>query len=95
MQSPADVTGPVNLGNPTEFTIRELADRVIALTGSRSKVVYRELPTDDPRQRQPDISLARKLLEWEPKLGLEEGLKKTAAYFEKLLSQKEVPTAPG
>ena len=77
--------GPVNLGNPNEFTIRELAERVIALTGSSSTLVFRPLPTDDPLQRQPDITLAREKLGWEPTVQLESGLQKTIAYFEQLL----------
>jgi UDP-glucuronate decarboxylase len=85
MDTPADLPGPVNLGNPGEFTIRELAEKVIALTGSRSKIVMRPLPQDDPMQRQPDITLARERLGWEPKVHLEEGLKKTIAYFDELL----------
>jgi UDP-glucuronate decarboxylase len=79
--------GPVNLGNPAEFTILELAKKVIMLTGSRSKIVYKPLPSDDPRQRCPDISLARKTLKWNPKTPLSEGLSKTIAYFEKILSR--------
>jgi UDP-glucuronate decarboxylase len=79
--------GPVNLGNPTEFTILELARKIIMLTGSRSKIVYKPLPSDDPRQRCPDISLARKTLKWKPKTPLSEGLSKTIAYFEKVLSR--------
>ncbi len=74
-------TGPVNLGNPGEFTILELAQRVIALTRSKSKVVKRKLPADDPRQRKPDIALARRLLSWQPSIGLDAGLRKTIAYF--------------
>jgi UDP-glucuronate decarboxylase len=85
MDTPADFTGPVNLGNPNEFTIRELAEKVIALTGSRSKIVKRPLPQDDPMQRQPDITRARERLGWEPKVQLEAGLKKTIAYFDELL----------
>ena len=81
MNSPDDVTGPVNLGKPNEFTILELAERVIKLTGSRSKIVFQTLPYDDPHQRRPDISLAKEKLDWEPKVSLEEGLKKTIAYF--------------
>jgi len=77
--------GPVNLGNPVEFTIKELAQKVIDMTGSSSKMVNEPLPSDDPTQRQPDISLARKKLNWEPKVALEEGLKKTIAYFEERL----------
>jgi UDP-glucuronate decarboxylase len=76
-----DTVGPMNLGNPGEFTIHELAEHVIRLTGSSSKIVSRPLPTDDPRQRQPDITLARKVLGWEPTVPLEEGLKRTIDYF--------------
>jgi UDP-glucuronate decarboxylase len=79
--------GPVNLGNPVEFTIIELAEKVIDLTGSKSKIIYKPLPADDPMQRQPDISLAKKQLDWEPVIKLDEGLNKTIAYFDKLLSQ--------
>ncbi|QHE78139.1 UDP-glucuronic acid decarboxylase family protein [Hydrogenophaga sp. PBL-H3] len=77
--------GPINLGNPREFTIRQLAEQVIDLTGSKSKLVLRPLPADDPKQRQPDISLARSMLNWEPAIALEAGLKKTIAYFESVL----------
>lgn len=77
--------GPVNLGNPGEFTILELAEKVIRLTGARSKIVFKPLPSDDPTQRQPDISLAKSRLGWEPKVKLEDGLKKTIAYFAKKL----------
>lgn len=76
------LTGPVNIGNPAEFTVRDLADKVVALTGSRSEIVHRPLPQDDPTQRQPDISLAREKLGWEASVPLEEGLKSTIAYFE-------------
>ncbi len=76
-----DTVGPMNLGNPGEFTIRELAEHVIRLTGSSSKIVSRPLPDDDPRQRQPDITLARKILGWEPTVALEQGLEKTIQYF--------------
>jgi UDP-glucuronate decarboxylase len=86
MASPADLPGPVNLGNPGEFTIRELAEKVIALTGSRSKLIFRPLPQDDPKQRRPDIGLARSRLDWEPKVPLDQGLQKTILYFEKLLA---------
>jgi UDP-glucuronate decarboxylase len=85
MGSDASITGPVNLGNPVEFTIRQLAERVIALTGSRSTIEFRPLPQDDPRQRQPDIGLARRLLQWEPTTQLDEGLGRTIAYFDALL----------
>jgi UDP-glucuronate decarboxylase len=85
MDTPDDFTGPVNLGNVAEMTIRELAEKVIALTGSRSEIDLRPLPQDDPIQRQPDIALARaKLGGWAPRVGLEEGLKKTIGYFESL-----------
>ena len=86
MASPDEVTGPVNLGNPGEFTIRQLAETVIRMTGSKSKIVSRPLPPDDPVQRQPDIALARRHLGWEPTIALEPGLKQTIAYFAKLLS---------
>ena len=85
MESPPGFTGPVNLGNPGEFTIRQLAEKVIELTGSRSSLAFRPLPQDDPRQRQPDISLARQHLDWRPSVGLEEGLKQTIAYFQSVL----------
>jgi UDP-glucuronate decarboxylase len=85
MDSADDFTGPVNLGNPEEFTIRELAEKVIALTGSRSKIVTKPLPSDDPKQRQPDISLAKERLDWTPTVPLEDGLKKTIGYFKELL----------
>jgi UDP-glucuronate decarboxylase len=87
METSDDVTGPINLGNPVEFTIRQLAEQVVALTGSKSKIEFRPLPTDDPKQRQPDITRARKTLGWEPKIPLEEGLKRTVAYFDDLLSK--------
>ncbi len=86
MNTGDDVTGPVNVGNPGEFTIRELAEKVIELTGSSSKLVFKPLPQDDPRQRKPDITLAKSLLGWEPTIALEAGLKKTIAYFDDLLS---------
>ncbi len=82
MDSPDDVTGPMNLGNPGEFTILELAQKVIAMTGSKSRIEFRPLPSDDPTQRKPDISKARAILGWEPKVPLAEGLKKTIEYFE-------------
>ena len=81
-------TGPMNLGNPVEFTIRQLADEVIALTGSKSRIIEKPLPSDDPKQRQPDISMAKKELGWEPTVPLREGLVQTIGYFEKLLSAK-------
>jgi UDP-glucuronate decarboxylase len=85
MDSPDDITGPINLGNPGEFTMLELADKVRDLAGSRSALVRLPLPVDDPKQRQPDIALARRVLGWEPKVRLEEGLKKTIEYFDVLL----------
>ena len=81
--------GPLNIGNPTEFTIRQLAEKVIDVTGAKSRIVFRPLPSDDPLQRQPDISLARNLLAWEPKVQLEEGLTRTVAYFYELLNTAE------
>ena len=87
MDTPDDVTGPINLGNPVEFTIRELAEQVIALTGSKSQLEFHPLPADDPKQRQPDISRARSALGWEPKVPLKQGLEKTIAYFDDLLKQ--------
>jgi UDP-glucuronate decarboxylase len=86
METPSTVTGPVNLGNPAEFTIRQLAELVISLTGSSSKIVSRPLPQDDPRQRCPDISKARELLNWKPTVPLKEGLLATIKYFEGVLS---------
>lgn len=85
MESDARITGPINLGNPGEFTIRELAERVIKLTKSKSKLVYKPLPADDPKQRQPDIDAATRHLKWTPSIRLEAGLKKTIAYFSKSL----------
>jgi UDP-glucuronate decarboxylase len=87
MISPPEVTGPINVGNPMEFTIKELALSVIRLINSKSELVKMPLPVDDPRQRQPEISLARQTLGWEPKVQLEEGLLKTIAYFDKLLKE--------
>ncbi len=86
MASPPSLTGPINLGNPVEFTVAELADQVLALTGSRSRIVHHPLPTDDPRQRRPDVSLAMHELGWQPRVVLTEGLKKTIAYFEAVLA---------
>lgn len=88
MDTPDAVTGPVNLGNPNEFTIRQLAELVVELTGSPSQLVHRPLPQDDPRQRQPDIAKAKALLDWEPTLPLREGLIKTIGYFDGLLSEQ-------
>ena len=86
MDSPDDFTGPINIGNPVEFRIMELAEKVIKLTDSKSKLVYEKLPDDDPIQRQPDINLAKEKLGWEPKIHLEEGLIMTIHYFENLLN---------
>jgi len=86
MNTDDSVTGPINLGNPGEFTIRALAEQVIALTGSRSQIVFHPLPSDDPKQRQPNISQARAVLDWEPTVALEQGLIKTIAYFDALLN---------
>jgi UDP-glucuronate decarboxylase len=87
MNSPEEVTGPMNLGNPTEFTMHELASKVLELTGSRSEILHGPLPSDDPAQRCPDISLARRNLGWEPRILLDEGLKQTIEYFDDLLRQ--------
>lgn len=85
MASPADFIGPMNMGNPGEFTIRQLAEQVVEMTGSRSKIVCEPLPSDDPKQRRPDISLAKQMLDWEPRIALKEGLGKTIAYFDEML----------
>jgi UDP-glucuronate decarboxylase len=90
MNTPDAVIGPINLGNPTEFSIRELATTITGLTGSRSSIFQRPLPQDDPRQRQPNVSKAKELLSWEPRIALKHGLKQTIGYFEKLLSEKGV-----
>ncbi|EZP55177.1 MULTISPECIES: UDP-glucuronic acid decarboxylase family protein [Sphingomonas] len=87
MDTPETVTGPINIGNPVEFTMIELAQLVIELTGSRSKIVHLPLPADDPRQRRPDIAIARRELGWEPRVQLREGLEKTIAYFETRLAE--------
>jgi UDP-glucuronate decarboxylase len=91
IDTPNDVTGPINIGNPNEFTIRELAELVIELTGTKAKIIFERLPSDDPRQRQPDIARAREVLAWEPKIQLRAGLVKTIAYFERLLSEEALP----
>jgi UDP-glucuronate decarboxylase len=90
METGGEVTGPVNLGNPDEISIRNLAERIVALSGSTSGFVLRKLPADDPRRRQPDIGLARKSLDWQPKTALDEGLLRTIDYFRELLPQLEV-----
>ncbi len=90
MNSTDDFIGPVNLGNPEEYRIIDLAKKIIDLTGSRSKIVFKPLPQDDPRRRRPDITLAREKLGWEPKTPVEEGLKKTIGYFESLLKEERL-----
>ncbi len=87
MHSPADFTGPVNLGNPGEFTMLELAEKVLKIVGGKSKLSFHPLPVDDPKQRQPDIRLAKEKLGWEPKVCLEDGLKETVAYFRRVLER--------
>jgi UDP-glucuronate decarboxylase len=91
METPPDVTGPINIGNPTESTILELAELVVAMTGAKSKIRFGPLPSDDPRQRQPDIFKAKTVLGWQPKTQLREGLAKTIAYFDSILSEGERP----
>ena len=90
MATPDAITGPINLGNPTEFTMLDLARTTIDLTGSRSRLVHRPKPEDDPRQRKPDISRAQEVLGWVPKTPLREGLKHTIAYFEKMLTERGI-----
>ena len=87
MATPNEFIGPVNIGNPNEFTILELAETVLRLTNSKSKLIFKPLPMDDPQQRRPDITLAKEKLNWTPTIELEEGLKKTINYFEKLLKK--------
>ena len=86
MMNQEEIIGPVNTGNPNEFTILELAEKVIELTGSKSKIIFKDLPEDDPMQRKPDNTLAREKLDWEPKIQLEEGLEKTITFFNQLKS---------
>jgi UDP-glucuronate decarboxylase len=88
MESEPELTGPVNLGNPGEYTVAELARKVIELTGSAARVVFHPLPSDDPRQRRPDIRIARERLGWAPKVALEQGLTRTIAYFDRLLGEE-------
>ncbi len=95
MDSPDAVTGPINLGNPHEFTIRQLAERVIDLTGAKSKLVKRPLPADDPMQRKPNIDKAKAILNWEPTIQLDAGLRKTIAYFDDLLKRNIGPAPVG
>jgi UDP-glucuronate decarboxylase len=80
-----NINSPINLGNPTEYSMLELASNVISLTQSKSNMIFKELPQDDPKRRRPDISLATRILDWEPKISLEEGLKQTISYFRKLI----------
>jgi UDP-glucuronate decarboxylase len=87
MQAPGPLPGPINLGNPREFTILQLAEQVINLTNSRSQLVFRPLPADDPQQRRPDITLAKERLGWEPTVQLHEGLVRTIEYFDQLLRE--------
>jgi UDP-glucuronate decarboxylase len=93
METGPEVIGPINLGNPSEFTIRELAELILELTGSRSKIVHRPLPQDDPQKRRPDISEADRALGWRPAVSLREGLTKTIPYFEQLVAQDNVVRA--
>lgn len=86
MDTPASITGPINIGNPGEFTMLELAENVLKLTGGTSRLVFQPLPSDDPKQRQPDIKMAREELAWEPKVDLEDGLKETIRYFRNVLN---------
>ena len=86
MNSKSEISGPINLGNPNEFTILELAEKVIALIGGKSKIVFKDLPIDDPKMRQPDITIAKNLLDWHPQISLDHGLDLTTQYFKKLLT---------
>ena len=95
MATGPDLPGPINIGNPVEFTIKELAELVIELTGSKSKLVINPLPSDDPKQRQPDISKAREHLKWEPKIPLRDGLVKTIDYFDQMLRKNDAPLGVG
>ena len=88
METPHEVSGPINIGNPGEFTIRELAELVIELTSSKSKIIYQDLPSDDPKQRRPDITKAKNILSWQPTIPLREGLAKTIEYFDTLLREE-------
>ena len=87
MQTENNCTGPINLGNPVEFQIKQLAERVLALVGSRSDIIYKKLPQDDPQQRRPDIALAKAQLNWRPSIALDEGLCRTVEYFRELLGK--------
>jgi UDP-glucuronate decarboxylase len=90
MATPAEITGPMNIGNPSEFSMMDLVKIVTDLTGSRSRIVHHPLPTDDPKRRQPDISRAKNVMRWEPRVPLKDGLVRTIAYFEELLSDDKL-----
>jgi UDP-glucuronate decarboxylase len=87
MSKDGDLPGPINLGNPNEFTIKQLAENVIDLTGAKSKLIYKPLPSDDPKQRQPDITKVKEVLGWQPKIALRDGLARTIAYFDGLIKE--------
>jgi UDP-glucuronate decarboxylase len=89
MNTPEDFVGPVNLGNPVEFSIKQLAETIIGLTGSKSEITYRDLPSDDPKQRKPDINNAEVNLDWKPSVTLEKGLNSTIAYFKRVLDASQ------
>jgi UDP-glucuronate decarboxylase len=93
METSPDIVGPINLGNPNELSVRKLAEVILELTGSRSKIVHRSLPADDPQKRRPDISEAERLLAWRPTTPLKEGLARTIPYFEGLLAEGKIPRA--
>jgi UDP-glucuronate decarboxylase len=93
MDMPREFTGPVNIGNPVETTMLELAEKVLQLTRSKSRLVFQALPSDDPKQRWPDITLAKTMLQWEPKVSLEAGLKETISYFRGVLNHKTNPVS--
>jgi len=95
MGSPDEVVGPINIGNPVEFSMLQLANLILELTGSRSRIIHRPLPEDDPRQRQPEISKAQEILGWQPTTPLKDGLGKTIAYFEALLCEPQIRDAVG
>ena len=94
MNAPDEVTGPINIGNPGEYTIKQLAEMIIEITGSPSKLVYEPLPADDPTRRQPDITLAKKELDWEPKIELRDGLQKTIDWFKTIDIDRYRPPTP-
>ena len=94
MDAPNDVIGPINLGNPGEYSIKELAEIIVELVGNNNKLIYEPLPADDPTRRQPDITLAKKHLNWEPKIPLREGLEKTIAWFKTITPEDYRPPTP-